>query len=92
MEQSDRRWMVSCAACEIGIGLVTGGRFVHDPACAQPLAIGRGAMRCCRCGGVLSVVEELVDVVEDVAEEPFRLHDLAAERLALRDHEARQRG
>jgi hypothetical protein len=49
-------------------------------------------MRCCRCGGVLSVVEELVDVVEDVAEEPFRLHDLAAERLALRDHEARQRG
>ena len=27
------------------------GRFVHDPACASPLAIGTGLMRCCQCGG-----------------------------------------
>ena len=61
MQPADRRWTVSCAACEIVIGFVEGGHFVHDPACAQPLSIGRGTMRCCRCAGRLSVVGDFLE-------------------------------
>src|SRR6187397_738017 len=93
MEQSDRRWTVSCAACDIVIGSVDKGRFVHDPACPEPQVIGRGTMRCCRCGGTLAVVEvsgEPSEGVEDAP--PPRLHDLAIGLSALRAREARQRG
>jgi hypothetical protein len=47
-------WTVSCRACDLVIGTVEGGRFVHAVACTQPLAIGAGRLRCCQCGGPLS--------------------------------------
>ena len=49
-----RSWTVSCRACELVIGAVENGRFVHDPGCARPLAIGAGLLRCCQCGGPLA--------------------------------------
>jgi hypothetical protein len=49
-----RSWTVSCRACDLVIGAVVGGRFVHDPACTRPLAIGAGLLRCCQCGGRLA--------------------------------------
>lgn len=90
MEQSDRRWTVSCAACEIVIGHVDGGRFVHQPECLEPLAIRRGTMRCCRCGGGLTVMEDPVEAVEP--DEPLSIHQRTEERAAIRAREARQRG
>jgi hypothetical protein len=93
MELSGRRWIASCAACEIVIGFVEEGRFVHDPECSQPLAIGRGTMRCCRCGGTLAVVEEPSDPLDTAEpEEPPSIQHLAHELSALRAREARQRG
>jgi hypothetical protein len=44
---------VSCPACDLVIGAVEGGRFVHDPVCTRPLVIGAGLLRCCQCGGRL---------------------------------------
>ena len=63
MAWSDRRWTALCKRCNLVIGVVDGGRFIHDPDCTQPLAIGRGTigrgtLRCCRCNGSLTVVEE----------------------------------
>lgn len=49
-----RSWTVSCPACDLVVGAVEDGRFVHDPACSRPLAIGAGLLRCCRCGGTLT--------------------------------------
>jgi hypothetical protein len=49
-----RSWTVSCRACDLVIGAVEGGRFVHDPTCTRPLTIGAGLLRCCQCGGLLS--------------------------------------
>ena len=49
-----RSWTVACRACDLVIGAVEGGHFVHDPACPRPLAIGSSVMRCCQCGGPLS--------------------------------------
>jgi hypothetical protein len=53
MPLPQQSWTVSCRACDLVIGAVEGGRFVHDEACAQPLAIGTGQLRCCQCGGRL---------------------------------------
>jgi len=39
---------------------VEDGRFVHDPTCTSPLAIGAGMMRCCKCGGRLTAGERPV--------------------------------
>jgi|SRR5581483_12162449 len=58
MPLPERCWTVSCARCDVLIGVVDGRRFIHNPACAQPLAIGRGTMRCCQCGGDLTVTEQ----------------------------------
>ena len=49
-----RSWTVSCRACDLVIGTVEDGRFVHDQACTRPLAIGAGLLRCCQCGGSLA--------------------------------------
>src|SRR4051794_21496486 len=54
MPSSSHAWTVLCRACDLVIGTVEDGRFVHDPACASPLAIGAGLMRCCQCGGRLT--------------------------------------
>jgi hypothetical protein len=55
--------------CDVLVGVVDGGRFIHNPDCAQPLSIGRGTMRCCDCGGELTVTEQTVvgasDEIED---------------------------
>jgi hypothetical protein len=55
MPSSAHAWTVLCRACDIVIGTVEGGRFVHDPTCTRPLAIGAGLLRCCRCSGRLDV-------------------------------------
>jgi hypothetical protein len=69
MLSGERCWTVSCARCDVLVGIVDGGRFVHNPDCAQPLSIGRGVMRCCDCGGELTVTEQTVveatDEIED---------------------------
>lgn len=54
MPLSAYAWTVLCRACDLVIGSVEDGRFVHDPTCTRPLAIGAGLMRCCQCGGRLS--------------------------------------
>jgi hypothetical protein len=54
MPLSAHAWTVLCRACDLEIGTVEDGRFVHDPACTRPLAIGAGTMRCCQCGGPLT--------------------------------------
>lgn len=84
-------WTVSCRACDLVIGAVEGGRFVHDPSCSRPLAIGLGLMRCCQCGGKLAGdPRPLTAIVQDetpavpVVPPPF---DLSARRIG----EARQR-
>jgi hypothetical protein len=72
MPSSAHAWTVLCRACDIVIGTVEEGRFVHDPTCARPLAIGAGVMRCCQCGGRLSADERPVaapDLVDDIDDE-----------------------
>jgi hypothetical protein len=73
MPSSAHAWTVLCRACDLVIGTVEDGRFLHDPACTSPLAIGAGLMRCCQCGGRLTpdawpVAEQDVDEhdVEDL--------------------------
>jgi hypothetical protein len=61
-------WTVSCPACSIIVGAVEAGRFVHDPGCTRPLAIGTGQLRCCRCGGRLTGQEH--PAVAAMVEEP----------------------
>jgi len=55
MPSSADAWTVLCRACDLVIGTVEDGRFVHDPSCTRPLAIGAGLLRCCQCGGRLTV-------------------------------------
>lgn len=69
-------WTVSCPACNLVIGAIEGGRFVHDAACCQPLTIGAGLLRCCQCGGRLAglahrpaIVAAAADAFEDVLDE-----------------------
>jgi len=54
MPRSAYTWTALCRACDLVIGTVEDGRFVHDPTCTSPLAIGSGMMRCCQCGGRLT--------------------------------------
>jgi hypothetical protein len=61
-------WTVSCPACNLVIGAVEGGRFVHDAACGRPLAIGTGLLRCCQCGGRLSGIAHRPAVVAAAAQ------------------------
>lgn len=79
-----RSWTVSCPACALVIGSVEGGRFVHDPACERPLAIGAGALRCCACGGSLTGTRH---EFQSAPESPLAY----AEPVLLRRDEARQR-
>jgi hypothetical protein len=87
-------WTVSCRACDLVIGTVEGGRFVHDPACAHPLAIGSGLLRCCQCGGRLAgdprPLAVVVDDEDDDAPE-FEIAPLSFMAAARRVGEARQR-
>ena len=104
MAWSDRRWTALCKRCNLVIGVVDGGRFIHDPDCTQPLAIGRGTigrgtLRCCRCSGSLSVVEEPTGSAahsdadfDDLDEADFDLaRSEAAVPTVFRLREARQR-
>jgi len=54
MPLSAHAWTVLCRACDLVVGTVEDGRFVHDPTCTRPLAIGAGTMRCCQCAGPLT--------------------------------------
>jgi hypothetical protein len=54
MPLPSRSWTVSCRTCDLIIGTVEDGRFVHEQACTAPLAIGAGLLRCCQCGGPLA--------------------------------------
>jgi hypothetical protein len=82
-------WTVSCLVCEIVVGEVEGGRFVHDPDCARPLAIGAGLMRCCQCGGRLTgVAQAAVEVVVEPEALPSVLRFL---RPAAQTEDLRQR-
>jgi len=54
MPLSAHAWTVLCRACDLVVGTVEDGRYVHDPTCTSPLAIGAGLMRCCKCGGRLT--------------------------------------
>jgi hypothetical protein len=72
-----RTWTVSCPACEIVVGAIEEGRFVHDPACTRPLAIGAGLLRCCQCGGRLAGQEHrAVEVIVEDPPMPSILHFL----------------
>ena len=66
-------WTVSCRACNLVIGAVEGGRFVHDAACAEPLSIGAGLLRCCQCGGRLDGVASPSVVVDVVFDDEFEI-------------------
>jgi hypothetical protein len=101
MLSGERCWTVSCARCDVLVGIVDGGRFVHNPDCAQPLSIGRGVMRCCDCGGELTVTEQTVvgalDEIEDDDEDEFAGFEdapgvrlLTFEPTARRPREARR--
>mgnify|MGYP000925360159 CR=1 FL=1 len=87
-------WTVSCRACEIVVGAVEGGRFVHDPACSRPLAIGAGLLRCCQCGGRLDGdPRPLAVTIEDEDDAPTAsVLPLPIDFSARRIGEARQRG
>ena len=77
-----RSWTVSCRTCDLVIGTVEDGRFVHDPACTRPLAIGAGLLRCCQCGGSLAGDPRPFAPVLEIEDEPavpllhFRRPDL----------------
>jgi len=66
-----RSWTVSCPACVLVVGAVEGGRFVHDPACSRPLAIGAGLLRCCQCGGPLVGDPRPLAALAEAEEEPI---------------------
>jgi hypothetical protein len=98
MPSSAHAWTVLCRACDIVIGTVEEGRFVHDPTCARPLAIGAGVMRCCACGGRLSADQRLVvgsdlidDIDDDEDEDVAPAIVLRFMRPSLAEGDARQR-
>lgn len=64
-------WTVSCRACNLVIGAVEGGRFVHDAACTEPLSIGAGLLRCCQCGGRLDGVASPAVIVDVQFDDTF---------------------
>jgi len=75
MPSSSHAWTVLCRACDLVIGTVEDGCFVHDPACVSPLAIGAGLMRCCQCGGRLTPDAQFI-VAHDVDEQDADEHDV----------------
>ena len=84
-----RSWTVSCRACDLVIGSVEGGRFVHDPSCTRPLVIGAGLLRCCQCGGALAGdPRPLAPLVDD---EERIVPVLRFRRPAVSESEVRQR-
>jgi hypothetical protein len=90
MPSSTRSWTVSCRACDLVIGVVVSGRFVHDPACPRPLAIGASVLRCCVCGGPLSGDPRPL-AADDVADLTPIVPLLRFERSTARRGDARQR-
>ena len=92
MPLSAHAWTVLCRACDLVIGTVEDGRFVHDPTCTRPLAIGAGVMRCCQCGGRLTAGQRPVaapDLAELEEEPPVSV--LRFLRPAIAEGDARQR-
>ena len=85
-----RSWTVSCRACDLVIGAVEGGRFVHDPACTGPLAIGTGVLRCCQCGGPLAGDPRPLAALEEAEAEPVA-PVLRFRRPAMSEVDVRQR-
>jgi hypothetical protein len=90
MPSSAQSWTVSCRACDLVIGAVEDGRFVHDPMCTRPLAIGAGLLRCCQCGGRLDAEALPFAATEEIDEAPA-VHLLRFVPMALREDEARKR-
>jgi hypothetical protein len=97
MPMPERRWTVSCARCDVLVGIVDGGRFIHNPDCAHPLAISGGTMRCCGCGGELTVTEQpVLSTLDELDDEDADFEDvpnvrrLSPEPLELRRREARR--
>jgi len=89
--------------CDVLVGVVNGGRFIHNPDCARPLAIGEGVMRCCDCGGELTITEQtVVSAIDEIEDDDADMADyyefesapnvrvLAFEPVAFRTREARQ--
>lgn len=97
MPMLERCWTVSCARCDVLVGVVDGGRFIHNPDCEFPLAIAGGTMRCCGCGGELTMTEQPVVVALDEFDDDAELDELPNVRvlsmapLELRRREARRR-
>ena len=85
-----RSWTVSCRACDLVIGSVEDGRFVHDPDCTRPLAIGGGLLRCCQCGGLLAGDPRPLAAPPEAPEESS-LPLLRFRRPALGEDDLRQR-
>ena len=90
MPLPSRSWTVSCRACDLVIGTVEGGRFVHDASCTRPLAIGAGLLRCCQCAGPLAGDPGPVSAMDEDDEE--RVAPLLRFLPAARgDEDSRQR-
>ena len=90
-----RCWTVSCARCDVLVGIVDAGRFIHNPDCTHPLAIAGGTMRCCGCGGDLTVTEQpVVGTLDDLDDDDVDLDDVEqvrpfmGEPVMLRRHGA----
>ena len=65
MEDGTRIWEVACRQCELTVGRLVGGRFIHDTSCPLPQRIAGGALRCCRCGGAVHPEEiSVADALE----------------------------
>ena len=90
MPLSARSWTVSCRACDLVIGTVEDGRFVHDPACTRPLSIGAGLLRCCQCGGSLAGDPRPLAPLADADDEP-EIPLLRFRRPDLTEGDTRQR-
>ena len=91
MSLPTRSWTVSCRTCDLVIGTVEGGRFVHDPTCSRPLAIGVGSLRCCQCGGALAGDPRPLAPVVDEADEAQTLPLLQFGRARVSEGDTRQR-
>jgi len=92
MPLSTHAWTVLCRACDLVIGTVEDGCFVHDPSCARPLAIGAGVMRCCQCSGRLTAGERPIVAPElDELEDEVPPSVLPFMRRTIAEGDARQR-
>jgi hypothetical protein len=91
MSLPQQSWTVSCRACDLVIGAVEDGRFLHDEACTEPLAIGTGQLRCCRCGGRLVGEARAVAAPTHSDDEEIAVSLLRFRRPDLHAGEVRQR-